>query len=435
MAESAMQLFPVLEPAIEAALRLSIERFGVIQPITVDQHGRTLDGHNRRRLAQELGVPCPEITRDVADDDEARAIAITLNTDRRHWDAAQRRAIAVELRSQGHSFRAIGGALGVDAKTIRKDTSGGDRSPPADRSVGLDGKSYPSTRPRPAPVDLEPKDVTAVTDDDVTDAEAAAVVEQVQARATELVEQGEPVESLVDEMLEEWVESKRLPIPKPDLGDGLSHPARYSRALYPVFERVLAEHAAGDRVLDPFAGVGGIHELQAVGYQTVGVELEPEYVAMHVDTIQGNALALSFDDGTFDAIVTSPTYGNRMADSYNASDPESRRSYHFDLGRAPSEDSSSVMQWGRAYRDFHRRAWTEAVRVLCPDGVLVLNIKDHVRDWKRQYVAGWHVSALAQLGLTLLEHEEVGTPTLRQGANGQLRYAEMVYVFRKGDYE
>src|SRR4051812_39932626 len=52
-------LFGPLEPATEAALRASIERFGVLVPVTFDQRGRILDGHHRWRMAAELGVDCP----------------------------------------------------------------------------------------------------------------------------------------------------------------------------------------------------------------------------------------------------------------------------------------------------------------------------------------------------------------------------------------
>jgi ParB-like chromosome segregation protein Spo0J len=41
------QLFPPLAPEIEAALRASIEQFGVIVPVVQDQNGNLIDGHNR----------------------------------------------------------------------------------------------------------------------------------------------------------------------------------------------------------------------------------------------------------------------------------------------------------------------------------------------------------------------------------------------------
>jgi tRNA G10 N-methylase Trm11 len=84
---------------------------------------------------------------------------------------------------------------------------------------------------------------------------------------------------------------------------------------------------------------------------------------------------LPFADASIDAIVTSPTYGNRLADHHRASDPLLRRSYTHDLGRPLHSENSGAMQWGDAYRAFHRRAWAEAVRVLKPGGRFVLNVK------------------------------------------------------------
>jgi hypothetical protein len=66
------QEMPALDPATEAALRASIERFGVLVPVVRDQHGRTIDGHHRARIADELGVAYPSDTVQVDDDDQAR---------------------------------------------------------------------------------------------------------------------------------------------------------------------------------------------------------------------------------------------------------------------------------------------------------------------------------------------------------------------------
>jgi len=237
---------------------------------------------------------------------------------------------------------------------------------------------------------------------------------------------------------------------KPDLGGGVSHPARYSNPLIPVFAELLEEHSfCGDEypVLDPFAGTGKIHKLRDYGYITIGIEIEPEWAAMHDGTIVGDALNLPFPaeyprasdleageyhTGEIGAICTSPTYGNRLADHHNASDPESRRSYTHDLGRELHANNSGAMHWGDEYRDFHQRAWTEAVRVLMWDGVFILNIKDFYRNGEWQHVTDWHLTTLAGLGLRLLEVRSIPLRGLRQGANSSARVPfEKVAVFRK----
>ena len=108
-----IQPFRDLDPLVERALRLSIQRFGVIMPVVKDQYGRILDGHQRSRLAEALGVSYRVQTMEVSDDEEALTIARTLNAERRQLTEEQRRLVAFDLRQEGHSYRAIGAALGV----------------------------------------------------------------------------------------------------------------------------------------------------------------------------------------------------------------------------------------------------------------------------------------------------------------------------------
>ena len=141
-------------------------------------------------------------------------------------------------------------------------------------------------------------------------------------------------------------------------------------------------------------------------------------------------MALKFDDADFDAVVTSPTYGNRLADHHNAKDGSVRRSYTHDLGRQLQEDNSGAMHWGPKYRDFHRKAWIEAKRVIRPGGRIVLNISDHIRKKQRQFVSSWHTQTLFELGFELVDANRVLTPRLRQGANSEARItAELVLAF------
>jgi ParB-like chromosome segregation protein Spo0J len=146
------QLFPLLDSATEAALKASIERWGVIVPVVKDQDGVILDGHHRARLADELGLDYP-ITRMVLEDEADRtAVVRTLNVDRRHLDPTQRAEIAASLRADGHSLRAIAGAVGVSQEQVRQDLSGVNHLTP-ESVVGRDGKRYPAKRPDPPPLE------------------------------------------------------------------------------------------------------------------------------------------------------------------------------------------------------------------------------------------------------------------------------------------
>lgn len=146
------QLFPPLDAATEEALTESIKRFGVLVPVVVDQNGEILDGHHRSRIANALGIEYDVTRREVADDDEAREIARTLNMDRRQLDREQRREVVAHLWREGHSQRAIAGALGMSRGAIEydiKSVKSGGLTKPTDRVTGTDGKSYPAVRKHP----------------------------------------------------------------------------------------------------------------------------------------------------------------------------------------------------------------------------------------------------------------------------------------------
>ena len=209
----------------------------------------------------------------------------------------------------------------------------------------------------------------------------------------------------------------------------VAHPARYSDALIPVFRRMLADYR---RILDPFAGTGRIHDL-GPDWDTVGVELEPEWATLHPRTLVGDALHLPFPDHTFDAICTSPTYGNRMADHHNARDQSWRGTYQHLLGRPLHPDNTGQMQWGPAYRIAHDRMWREVVRVLRPGGLFVLNVKDHDRAYKRQRVTAWHLGNLTMIHGLVLDHtEDIACPGMGYGANlHNKHYPETVAVFHE----
>lgn len=90
----------------------------------------------------------------------------------------------------------------------------------------------------------------------------------------------------------------------------VAHPAKFTDVILATIADQL--YGVTGRVLDPFAGTGRIHRLARPDLETVGVEIEPEWAAQHPNTVVGDALHLPFPDESFDAICTSPTYGNRM---------------------------------------------------------------------------------------------------------------------------
>jgi tRNA G10 N-methylase Trm11 len=214
-----------------------------------------------------------------------------------------------------------------------------------------------------------------------------------------------------------------------DVADTAPHPARFTPAVAAVMVRQLA----GARlVLDPFAGTGGIHHIaDTIGARSVGVELQPKWAAWHPRTIVGNARALPFADAGVDAIGTSPSFGNRMADHHHARDDSYRRTYRHLYGEPLHPDNAGAMPWGPKYRAIHEQAWAEAVRVLQPHGRLVLNMKDHKRAGRVVPVTAWHIQTLCALGLTRTDHVRLATPGYRRGANRDRVDHESVITFTK----
>lgn len=222
------------------------------------------------------------------------------------------------------------------------------------------------------------------------------------------------------------------------------HPAPFSDSIIERFALIVAEYAGARtrvRVLDPFAGVGGIHKIPELmkkltvsptKVDTVGIELEPNWASAHSRTRVGSALKLPFRKPSFDFVMTSPCYGNRMADHHNAKDASKRITYRHYYGENLSNGSSAVMQWGNAYREFHLLAWIEAQRVLKHDGLFVVNISNHIRHGSVMPVVEWHLQTLLELGLRVERVEQVVTPRMKNGANADLRVPfEHILVMKK----
>lgn len=241
-----------------------------------------------------------------------------------------------------------------------------------------------------------------------------------------------------------------------------SHPARWTPA---ILDRVAALVAPlvtsgpdlfGDvvRVLDPCAGVGGIHSLTErlaeVGpVETVGVDIQPEWAAADRRTLVGDSTALPLSwAGRFAAVATSVTYPNRMTDHHEAKDPckpcagtgcaageacadapasvdlargaaacahlnlrcpkckgsglSRRNTYRHrldEVGAKVAPGSAVVLGWKsatqrRRYQRLHAAILEEAARVLVPYGRLLLNVSNHIEDDVEQRVVEWYLEHL-----------------------------------------
>jgi DNA modification methylase len=203
------------------------------------------------------------------------------------------------------------------------------------------------------------------------------------------------------------------------------HPAKYNDKFSNIFIDMLSDK---NLILDPFAGTGKLSQM--IQNPVVCLEIEPDWAT----GIIGDATRMPFKNETFDAICTSPTYGNRMADHFKDKQPEKhyrRNTYTHVLGHDLNANNSGKLQWGTAYRYFHTVVWNECNRVLKPNGSFILNIKDHIRNKEIQNVTDWHISELERIGFDIVKHAKIQVESLKHGANQNRVDYESIILFKK----
>lgn len=152
---SRYQLLPPLSDAEYAALREDIRAAGVRVPIDVDEDGNILDGHHRKKIADELGVECPErVVRDLPEFAKVD-YALTVNLTRRHLDKEGRKALVTRslkrdprLSDREHARRC--GVSHTYVSGVREALEAAEQLATSASRVGKDG------RERPVPADTKP---------------------------------------------------------------------------------------------------------------------------------------------------------------------------------------------------------------------------------------------------------------------------------------
>jgi hypothetical protein len=226
-------------------------------------------------------------------------------------------------------------------------------------------------------------------------------------------------------------------LPGLELPASVGHPARFSRQHLKAFTAVLEQEAASVghelKVLDSFAGTGTVHRLARPGIAwTAGVELEQEWAAQDPRTLRGDATMLPFRACTFDALITSPAYGNRLSEHHQARDGSRRYGYQRSLGRPLSLGNGAAIAWGDTYRALHTRAWLEAFRVLRPGALALVNVKDFPCDGQPVPVVLWHRGALVDAGFVIESLTELKSPGLPGEDHANARqYRETIIRARK----
>jgi hypothetical protein len=209
------------------------------------------------------------------------------------------------------------------------------------------------------------------------------------------------------------------------------HPAKYSDSILKTIKPYIQDNW---KILDPMSGTGKLKNIISPNDLWLN-EIESEWAiqGLPAHITIGNALMLPFANNSFDAIVVSPTYANRLADHHNAKDKSKRNTYTHILGRQLHEQNSGKIQWGIGYQEFHKYAWSECDRVLKNNGTFILNISNHIRKGVEQKVSEWHLGFFIKcLKYKILEVIQVKTPRMRQGTNNKSRVLfENIFIMKK----
>ena len=215
----------------------------------------------------------------------------------------------------------------------------------------------------------------------------------------------------------------------------LRHPAKYTDSFFEIFFDLLQ---GTEKILDPFAGTGKIGKLKQLGYsgEIYANEIEPEWLQQNeygCDYLTfSDAEFLDYPELYFDAICTSPTYGNRMADHHEAKDGTKRTTYTHCIGRQLTDGNTGKMQWGVEYMEKHERIYKHLVKLIKVDGLFILNIKNHIRGGQEIDVKSFHEKTLIQCGLVKIKEIFVKTGGNGFGANSDKRTdGEYIIVFVK----
>ena len=215
----------------------------------------------------------------------------------------------------------------------------------------------------------------------------------------------------------------------------MKHPAKYTDCFFEIFAEMLQ---SASNVLDPFAGTGKIGKLKEFGFKGAiyANEIEAEWLAeneYNCDVITFcDAEFLQYPDGFFDAICTSPTYGNRMADHHISKDGSKRNTYTHCIGRQLSDGNTGKMQWGSEYMEKHDRIYKHLASLVKNGGLFVCNVKNHIRKGKEIDVKSFHEESLKKSGFQKTKEIFVESKGNGFGANADKRTTgEYIMVFQK----
>lgn len=93
----AAELFPMMSPATFAGHLEDIRLNGLMEPIVIDREGRLIDGRNRERACEQLGIAA---TTKVYAGSDVLQFVVSHNLHRRHLSDSQRAVIAAKVATR-----------------------------------------------------------------------------------------------------------------------------------------------------------------------------------------------------------------------------------------------------------------------------------------------------------------------------------------------
>lgn len=200
----------------------------------------------------------------------------------------------------------------------------------------------------------------------------------------------------------------------------IKHPAKYTDSFIPIFADIIRRYKISS-VLDVFGGTGKIGKVKKLldfDVRIVSNDIEQEWAMQGKDNGCDDCLNLDAEnletvgEGSYDSVITSPTYGNGMA----SKSPGAVYTYTKYLGRALDPENTGGVMFGKNYKDKHLRCLGEIKRVIKKQGILVLNLKNFYARGTMVDLVGWWKCSCESLGFSLLE--EIKVPTKGYGIFG-----------------
>jgi ParB-like chromosome segregation protein Spo0J len=173
-----VKIFPEMEEFAFAELVADIKANGIREPITIYKN-QILDGRNRWRACQKLGIACPQRAYEgKGEERDLRAFVVSKNLHRRHLNTSQRAMIAAEIADMTH---------------------GGDRKSDQAGKVQLDSVSRPSRTDAAQLLNVSPESVTT----------AKKVADRAEPEVAQAVKDGKITVSAATKIVEHPAEIQR----------------------------------------------------------------------------------------------------------------------------------------------------------------------------------------------------------------------------------